>query len=249
MTEAKAPRPRYLTAQFEVLPWEFARLRADRARESVNPTVNVCLSMLTSMTIEGALEILFRNEVWAESGLPNHEIPNDTLANRLLRKVDEDIRRISGWGGYKSMFEIVFGKKISEVVQDESILEAVDTLFTLRGAVFAHARSYSYYYNPQATSPANIDVEWESKSYSKIENYIDRNGLSNNGWQSNEVTDHLFERALEMLVEIDISLGKRLLGLTYGGPVETDFDRDLKYVRFIIDKQVGDRQNPYVANF
>ncbi|WP_415402797.1 hypothetical protein [Tateyamaria sp. SN3-11] len=245
MTMAQQPRPRAVTAQYEVLPWEFARLKADRPLDSVSPTVNVCLSMLTTMTIEGAFEMLFRQEIWKASGLPNHEIPNDTLNNRLLRKAEDDIRRISGWGGYKAMFEIIFGRKISEIVENQGILEAVDVLFTLRGAVFAHARSFSFYYNPLANSPANIDVEWESKSFSKIHSYIEKNDLSKTGWQSNEVTDHFFERVLELLVEIDVKLGKQLLGLTYHGNVATDFDRELKYVRTVIDRQIADRQNPY----
>ncbi|MEM9904324.1 MAG: hypothetical protein AAF921_04785 [Cyanobacteria bacterium P01_D01_bin.44] len=189
-------------------------LYANRQTAPLRQVVNMNVMMFTCMFVEGTLEYVFRRAIRKDVGLDAFaDLPSVNSDDRMRLKVDAEIRRINGWSGCWSMFSTIFGTKIGDEIAGDT-LEAVDVLFSLRGAIIAHGRAANFVtVGPLQPQNNPVDFEWESGVFSKVDAFIKKKGLPRHmdgeipevgWWFSDEMTDYAFEMAVGMIVEIGL---------------------------------------------
>lgn len=250
VADSNEPRKIFGTFPFEFIPQQIEWLRDQRSNSPSRNFTNMAISMLTSMMLEGALEFLLRASIRERSGVGWNEISNDTLENRNLSRLDQDIRRVSGLDGYKKTFHTVFGTSLSQVVNDGEIFEAVGILFKLRGVTVAHGRSQNFLATSfeQFHSP-DPKFEWESSVHNEIEKFLEKKGFPTKtpdglmpepmNWFADEITDYLFVKSIEFLTELDYSSETDTMTLSY-------IFRFTEFTRSVISDRLQDRVNPYL---
>lgn len=181
------------------------------SREECPPYVslsitNMSIMMSATMLMEGTLEYVFRRAIRRELRLDAFAIiPETSLQTRVLTQVDEDIRRVAGWDGYKKMYKLLFGEAFKI---DDDLEQSIAVLFKLRGAVIGHGRAVN------SIGPIHSGkFEWESETFDKIEKYLVSKALKDKmefdnpdpgDWFSDKVANHFYQKVIEFLVELGL---------------------------------------------
>ncbi len=150
---------------------DLEKINADNSNREIDKNINyqnsLALLMLNSAIIEGVLRSIISDKISDEinknttDGVSQGKT-EPSKAEHLLSKYRNDIEMLGGWGKIKEQYLFYFDLSL-DIFMEESIKEAINTLFTLRN-VLAHGTAIiSPKDEMNETNKNNYPFTWKRK--------------------------------------------------------------------------------------
>ncbi len=200
------------TSMCEFIPTHIdwlVEVRAD-AKPS-NRWVNYSIVIHTASMIEGAIELLIRQEIRENLGKSlEYELTEDEFNERIVKNFESQIIKAGGWDSIKKIFKTLRGSSIADEVDDQETMRAISVLFKLRNASVAHGRALN------SIGPNEFgEFIWESNNLVDVEKYLIEKELMEKppageykeplDFFTDEIADHLYRNALKLAVKLEMS--------------------------------------------
>lgn len=153
---------------FDCIPpwidWQSKQRASADVTEAIRGGVNFSIILASACYVEGNFEHILLKSINASAA------PAEPLQARLLEDLRSRVAKTTGSEGYNEVFQLVIGRKASELIGDAELWENIKTLFFFRN-VIAHGRAVGY----KLFFPQGIGGFWEEEfagGYKKVEDFL-----------------------------------------------------------------------------